>query len=174
MIASCLIASSPPLLLRHPNLRRRSVRSPACGLLKTNAWSLRHCACPAIPKADGVGPCFNVPAAASHPLAELNKRTHMLSSTTMLIHLAMMLSTVNGWGLPSDGEAHGRLVPSTDEQVLGDHGLFPDSLRGRMVKLCDDSCDSGCTSDCDGTFWSWGGKSCDGDCNLSCCSPRWG
>lgn len=42
MIASCLIASAPPLLLRHPNLRRRSVRSPACGLLKTNARSLRH------------------------------------------------------------------------------------------------------------------------------------
>ena len=25
----------------------------------------------------------------------------------VFIHLAMMLSAVNGWGLPSDGEAHG-------------------------------------------------------------------
>ena len=32
----------------------------------------------------------------------------------MLIHLTMMLSTVSGWGLPSDGEVNGSLVNKSE------------------------------------------------------------
>merc|ERR1712194_973639 len=64
------------------------------------------------------------------------------------ILLAMMLSAVNGWGLPSDDEAHGHNSVHDDSAPQG---------RRLSCGPLDQSCDKGC---------DWWRFSCDDSCNM--------
>ena len=66
----------------------------------------------------------------------------------MFILLAMMLSAVNGWGLPSDDEAHGHNSVHDDSAPQG---------RRLSCGPLDQSCDKGC---------DWWRFSCDDSCNM--------
>ena len=111
----------------------------------------------------------------------------------MLVHLAMTLSTVHGWGLPSDNKRSS--LSSNESAITGGADGARDRRQAAVWQpppkpICDGSCDgcggafsfscdyscdhrrctsaeggSGCKSNCD-WFWSIGG--CDDDCDLGC------
>ena len=93
----------------------------------------------------------------------------------MLVHLAMTLSAVDGWGLPWDNKTSS--LSSNESAITGgaddarDRRQLDWSHWSSCNADCDGSCD-GCSSSCDG-YWSWGTKygcndSCDTSCNESC------
>ena len=82
----------------------------------------------------------------------------------MFIHLAMMLSAANGWGLPSDGEAHGHNSVHDDSAPQG-RGLScvkeqscDESCGWMGWGHCDDGCDDCRAEDAFSGEW-WGGGS---------------
>ena len=83
----------------------------------------------------------------AHTCVKLDRSMHA-PQYAMFIHLAMMLSAVNGWGLPSDGEAHGH-NPVHDDSAPQGRRL---SCGGALDKSCDEGCDwwrFGCDDSCD-------------------------
>ena len=94
----------------------------------------------------------------------------------MLVHLAMTLSAVDGWGLPWDNKTSS--LSSNESAITGGADGARDRRQlnwGSCNAGCTGSCD-GCTSSCDG-HWSWGMKvGCDDSCDDSCdsCTFRWG
>ena len=53
----------------------------------------------------------------------------------MLVHLAMMLSTVNGWVLPPDGKAHDSPLSPHESAITGEVDGARD--RRRLASGCD-------------------------------------
>ena len=88
----------------------------------------------------------------AHTCVKLDRSMHA-PQYAMFIHLAMMLSAVNGWGLPSDGEAHGH-NPVHDDSAPQGRRL---GCGGALDKSCDEGCDRG--------VWGWG-PTCDDSCDL--------
>ena len=54
----------------------------------------------------------------------------------MLVHLAMMLSKVSGWGLPSDGKTHDSHLSSHESAIMGEVDGARD--RRRLASSCND------------------------------------
>ena len=107
----------------------------------------------------------------------------------MLVHLAMTLSTVHGWGLPSDNKTSS--LSSNESAITGGADGARDRRQAAVVWRCTASCDDctlwgGCDYSCDHRactsaeggsvcnancdwFLSIGG--CDDDCDVGCNHP---
>jgi hypothetical protein len=61
----------------------------------------------------------------------------------MLVHLAMMLSTVHGWVLPSDDKAHDSSLSSHESAITGGVDGVSDRRQLRKATWIASSCDGG-------------------------------
>jgi hypothetical protein len=90
------------------------------------------------------------------PISTSAPRTHALASSqsiqhrsmqgpqyAMLVHLAMMLSTVHGWVLPSDDKAHDSSLSSHESAITGGVDGVSDRRQLRKATWIASSCDGG-------------------------------
>ena len=90
------------------------------------------------------------------PISTSAPRTHALASSqsiqhrsmqgpqyAMLVHLAMMLSTVHGWVLPSDDKAHDSSLSSHESAITGGVDGASDRRQLRKATWIASSCDGG-------------------------------
>jgi hypothetical protein len=117
------------------------VRSPPQHDAPRRARAVRTASCPSCP-------CVHLRPRACPYQRLRSTRTHALASSrsiqhrsmrgpqyAMLVHLAMMLSTVHGWVLPSDDKAHDASLSSHESAITG--GVDGARDRRQLAYYCD-------------------------------------
>ena len=91
----------------------------------------------------------------------------------MLVHLAMTLSTVHGWGVPSDNKTSS--LSSNESAITGGADGARDRRQANVWwcdrscdEDCDGSCDITCNCGCDDSCDGWVGNMCNHGCDRCC------